>query len=439
MNNCRLGALKALLLSLVMIFSATAGFAAERPAPQEVVQTWYKLVLELVRHTSNYSPPVASRSFAYLGVTAYQSVAGEGTGLKSLVGQLNGLTALPEREKGAVYDDAVVLNAALSVSMKQLFDRTGPTGQHVFGKLSKKMHADVSDGLPQDVVDRSAAYGEKVALAVLEWSKSDGGAVVENMGFPLEYALSKEPGHWVPTSLIRQQQMPLLPEWGKNRTFAMPGGASCGLPDPPAFSEDKNSAFYKEADEVYRAVKDITPEHKTIARFWSDDPMLSPTPPGHWISIAMEVLEKEHADLPKTVDAMARLGIVLADSFIGCWDAKFKFDLIRPITYIRKTMDPKWDALLITPPFPEYPSGHSTQSGAAAGVLAELFGKDYAFDDHTHEKDGLGVRHFKSFREAAEEAAISRLYGGIHFRSAIMNGLDQGDCIAAYTNALKTR
>ena len=112
---------------------------------------------------------------------------------------------------------------------------------------------------------------------------------------------------------------------------------------------------------------------------------------------------------------------------------------MRPVTYIRRVIDPKWEPLLITPPFPEYPSGHSVQSGAAAGVLEALFGPGFAFDDATHEDDGLGVRSFIGFAEAAEEAAISRLYGGIHFPSANKNGLLQGRCVAAHVMELQTR
>ncbi len=403
------------------------------------MRNWYRLVLELVRHTPTYSPPVASRAFAYLGVTAFEALASGPDNLQSLAGQLNGLTPLPKRETGKVYDDASVVDTAMAFAAKNFFSNTGPTGQRALGAMSSRMRKTVSAGLPADVLARSEAHGLAVGEHILAWSKDDGGSVVENMGFPLEYALSEGPEHWVPTSLVAQQQMPLLPAWGKNRTFATPDGSACGLPNPPAYSEDKASEFYKEAFEVYTAVKEITPEQRAIARFWSDDPMLSPTPPGHWISIALQILARDKVDAEKTAEVLARLGITLADAFIGCWDAKFEFDLVRPLTYIRRVIDPKWEALLNTPPFPEYPSGHSTQSGAAAVVLAHMFGENFAFEDTTHEADGLPVRKYASFWAAAEEAGISRLYGGIHFRAAIDRGLEQGRCIGAYANALKTR
>lgn len=430
--------LVAVLLLAVMTFMAPVAQAA-RLQPEEVLQSWYKLTLELVRHTPTYSPPVASRSFAYLGVTGFETVATGDDTLQSLAGQLNGLTAAPKRQTGKAYDEAIVLEAAMSLAAQKLFSNTGPTGQRAMQALAKKLNAKTAEGVADDVIKRSEAHGLAIAQHILDWSKSDGGAVVENMGFPLHYDLGKGPAHWVPTSLIQQQQKPLLPGWGKNRTFAMPNGSTCPLPPPPDYSEDKGSEFYKEALEVFETKKNLTAEQRAIARFWSDDPMLSPTPPGHWTSIALQIFERDKVDLAKRVDVLARLGIAVADAFIGCWQVKYQYDLLRPVTYIRRTMDPKWDSVLITPPFPEYPSGHSVQSAAAAAVLTQVFGENFSFEDATHKKDGLAPRAFASFHAAAEEAGISRLYGGIHFRAAIERGLEQGRCIGAYANALRSR
>jgi PAP2 superfamily len=273
---------------------------------------------------------------------------------------------------------------------------------------------------------------------ILAWSRTDGGADVKNLGFPASFELKKGPGHWLPTNTQGLQQYPLLPEWGKNRPFAMPAATTCTLPPPPDYSEDKGSEFFKQAQEVFDIRKNLTPEQKTIARFWSDDPMLSSTPPGHWVAIGLAIFERDHVDIEKCVEVLARLGVAVADAFIGCWQVKYEVDLLRPLTYIRKLIDPKWDALLITPPFPEYPSGHSVQSGAAAAVLTSAFGEKFAFEDASHEEDGLGRRSFPDFWSAAREAAMSRLYGGIHFHAAVERGLDQGRCIGAFAVALKT-
>lgn len=426
-------------LCFIIVALAVQPVQAAPVGADKVMRDWYRLILELVRHTPTYSPPVASRAFAYLGVTAYEALASGDTTMTSLSGQLNGLTPLPQREGGMAYDEAVVMQAALSSAAREFFGNTGPTGQRALKRMTEKLSSEVSTGLAPDLVARSQAYGESITAHILAWSLDDGGAKVENMGFPLEYKLTEGPEHWVPTNLINQQQMPLLPKWGENRPFAMKIGNACPLPPPPAYSEEKGSDFYTEALEVYEAVNNLTPEQRAIARFWSDDPMLSPTPPGHWIVIALKLLDERQASAAEHADLLARLGISLADAFIGCWHSKFEFDLVRPVTYIKRVIDPKWEPILITPPFPEYPSGHSTQSGAAATVLTAFFGENFAFTDNTHEKDKLPNRSFKSFWDAANEAGISRLYGGIHFRAAIDRGLDQGRCIGEKAVALRTR
>lgn len=426
-------------LCLIIMALAVQPVQAAPVGADKVMRDWYRLILELVRHTPTYSPPVASRAFAYLGVTAYEALASGDTTMTSLSGQLNGLTPVPQREGGMAYDEAVVMQAALSSAAREFFGNTGPTGQRALKRMTEKLASEVSMGLAPDLVARSQAYGESITAHILAWSLDDGGAKVENMGFPLEYKLTEGPEHWVPTNLINQQQMPLLPKWGENRPFAMEIGNACPLPPPPAYSEEKGSDFYTEALEVYEAVNNLTPEQRAIARFWSDDPMLSPTPPGHWMVITLKLLDERQAGAAEHADLLARLGISLADAFIGCWHSKFKFDLVRPVTYIKRVIDPKWEPILITPPFPEYPSGHSTQSGAAATVLTAFFGENFAFTDNTHEKDKLPNRSFKSFWDAANEAGVSRLYGGIHFRAAIDRGLDQGRCIGEKAVALRTR
>jgi hypothetical protein len=427
--------------SAAALLGLTGGLASADDAATggEILRQWYKVVLMLVRHTATYSPPVASRAFAYLGVAAYQAVASGSTSLVSLAGQLNGLKTLPPRNPAKRYSDAVITHCVMASAVKTFFGNTGPTGQRVMAAAEKKLKGEALQGLPDDMLEASLAYGEELKTAIIDWSTNDGGAVIENMGFPMDYPVSKEPGHWVPTSAIRQQQFPLLPKWGQNRPFAMPSGASCRLPPPVPFSEEPSSAFYKQAKEVYDLTTRLTPEQVAIARFWSDDPMLSFTPPGHWIAIAHDLLDAKQSSLDESAEVMMRLGIAMADGFIGCWNAKYQYDYVRPVTVIKELIDAKWEPMLITPPFPEYPSGHSTESGAAAAVMTSMFGENFAFVDRTHEREGLGVRNFPSFTAAANEAGISRMYGGIHFRPAIEQGLEQGRCIAQFAIGLKTR
>ncbi len=402
--------------------------AATDPACK-VVLDWYRLILELVRHTATYSPPVAARAFGYLGVIVWEAQA-HASGFTPLGGLLNGLKPLPQDRM--LRDPAAVLQGAMTLGVRSLFGNTGPTGQRAMEAMQKRLDKLVAAN-PSDL-----EKGRAIAAHILSWAESDGGARVENLGFPDGYEPINQPGAWVPTSAIRLQQAPLLPDWGHVRPMAMANGLACTIAPPPAFSTEPGSVFHTQALEVYETSKSLTEDQKIIARFWSDDPMLSPTPPGHWVSILLDIAERDALPLPRLADALARLGVAQHDAFIACWQAKYQYNLIRPVTYIRQHIDPKWEPLLITPPFPEYPSGHSTLSGASWVVLTAVFGENFAFDDATHEDDGLPVRSFPDFKSAAEEAALSRLYGGIHFRAAIELGLAQGECVAAPAIQLKT-
>ena len=230
-------------------------------------------------------------------------------------------------------------------------------------------------------------------------------------------------------------QPPLLPYWGLNRPFVLSSGEECPAPLPIPYSEDPSSKFYAEEMEVYTTVKSLTPEQRAIALFWADDAGKTFTPPGHSVSIATQVLQGKNASLALAAETYARVGIAVADAFIVCWHTKYTYDVIRPISYIRSVIDPSWNSPyitdpVVTPAFPEYTSGHSVQSMAAATVLTALFGDDYRFTDNTDLAWGRPARTFGSFFAAANEAAISRLYAGVHCRAAIEAGTQQGSASA---------
>ncbi|MDZ4087398.1 MAG: vanadium-dependent haloperoxidase [Tabrizicola sp.] len=430
----------------VLGFTISAPFALSlKPAhaanradvSREVLLMWHKLILELVRHTATYVPPVAARAFAYIGITAHEALATGNPALRSLAGQLTALPPLPPRAAGE-HDEPCVLHAALTAAVTNLFSNTGPTGQRAMEAMARKMGEMASDGIAAEVVARSVAAGQAVADHILTWAATDGGAVIANMGFPIEYTPGTRPQDWVPTNLIRLQQAPLLPQWAQNRPFAMPAADACDAPPHPAYDEAPGTDFHAAALEVYDTSRALTDEQRLIARFWSDDPMLTPTPAGHWIAIVLQIADRDALPVEVISSTLAKLGVAQADAFISCWSTKFKYNLLRPVTYIKRHIDPAWEPLLITPPFPEYTSGHSTQSGAASTVLTSVLGKDFAFDDATHVDEGFEPRRFPSFAAAAEEAALSRLYGGIHFRFGNQAGLDQGRAVGAYAAALRT-
>lgn len=427
-------------LSLVAPFalSLKPALAADRAdVSREVLLTWHKLILELVRHTATYVPPVAARAFAYIGVTAHEALATGNPALRSLAGQLTDLAPTPARGEGD-FDEPCVLHGALTAAAQGLFANTGPTGQRAMEKMTAIMGRTAGEGVAGDVVDRSMAHGQAIAAHILAWSALDGGAVIENMGFPRDYTPGTRPQDWVPTNLIRLQQAPLLPGWGGTRAFAIPSAAALDAPPHPEYDETPGSDFHGFAQEVYDTGRGLTDEQKLIARFWSDDPMLTPTPAGHWISIVMQIADRDALPVEVISATLAKLGVAQADAFISCWSTKFKYNLLRPVTYIKRHIDPKWEPLLITPPFPEYTSGHSTQSGAASTVLTAAFGENFSFEDATHKDEGLPVRSFPSFAAAADEAAVSRLYGGIHFRFGNEAGLAQGRAVGAFAASLRT-
>lgn len=427
--------ISAMLLSLSLAQSVPA---AKHSA--QVATEWFGLSLELVQQTPGFSPPVASRAFGYMGVTLYEAVVTGMPGYRSLAGQLNDLSRLPRPEAARVYHWPSAVNSALYTLSRHLLQaerrENAARIQALYEQLRQGFGAE--PGSDQEVLARSQAYGAALAEAIFEWSRSDGGHQGHERSFPADYLAPVGAGKWLstPPGFARALQ----PYWGQNRPFVLKSGEECGDTAHPAYSEAAGSEFYAQALEVYQASQTLSDEQRQIALFWSDDPGQTSTPPGHWVSILGQIVEEQRLPLDQAAEAYAKLGIAVADAFIGCWKLKYQYNLLRPVSYIRQVLgQPGWMPLLATPPFPEYPSGHSVQSAAAAQVLTQLFGPNFAFTDHTHSARGLKPRRFASFNQAAEEAAISRLYGGIHFRAAIADGLTQGRCIGRKVLTLRFR
>jgi hypothetical protein len=395
------------------------------------------LALRLVTATSGFSPPVASRAFAYSGIALYEAIVPGIPGYRSLDGQLPGFVGVPPRRGRRVLHWPAVANTALGVILRRLFPTAPADDLAALEALEASFGDRFRRRIPHSVLRPSEERGEAVAEFVFDWSREDGGHEGYLNNFPVEYVPPVGPGLWQPTppAFLRALQ----PFWGANRTFALADGSACPAAAPTPYSEDSSSAFWADALEVYDAVNHLTDEQRAIALFWADDPGVTATPPGHSVSIATQALRATGAGLDAAAETYAKVGMAVADAFIACWQTKYAYNLLRPITYIQAFIDADWLPLLVTPPFPEYTSGHSVQSGAAAQVLTDIFGRRFAFVDRTHEDRGLPARTFASFLHAAREAAISRLYGGIHFRPAIVRGLEQGRCIGQAVSALEFR
>lgn len=411
--------------------------AATAAPSADVATDWFDLYLHLVQTSPGFSPPVSARAFGYAGVTLYETVVPGFPEYQSLVGQLNGLDRLSRPNGDRTFDWPTAANAALARMARKLFANTSDENLAAIQALEERWNNVFLSAIDPATHARSVRHGHRMANAIFAWSKTDGGHEGYLRNFPTDYAPPAGAGMWLPTP--PQEQPALQPAWGENRPFVLASGDSCPPMPPLAYAETPGSAFYEEGMEVYRVAQQRTAEQEAIARFWSDDPGETVTPPGHSISIATQVLQQENASLMLAAETYAKVGIAVADSFIGCWNAKYAYNLLRPVTYLRKLIDPEWMPLLNTPPFPEYPSGHSVQSAAVATVLAGLFGEEYAFVDHTHDSRGLPARSFASFTDFAQEAALSRLYGGIHYRRAIELGMAQGECIGATINTLVFR
>jgi hypothetical protein len=368
-------------------------------------------------------------------VGLYEAVVPGMAGYRSLGGLLNGLGPLPAAGTGAHHWPAVA-NRALAQLARALFPTAPAALKAQVDGLEAQYSAASRAVVPADVFDRSVARGTAVAGTVFDWSRGDGGHEGYLSNFPADYAPPTGPGMWVPTPPAHQRA--LQPRWGELRRFLPGSPDDCAPPPPPPFSTAEGTQLWMESHQVRTIGANLTAEQRAIALFWSDDPGLTSTPPGHSVSILSQIMRADGASLATAAEAYARLGIAVADAFIACWWAKYRHCLLRPVTYIRQVFDPAWSPLLVTPPFPEYPSGHSTQSAAAAVVLTSLFG-GRSFTDHTHDSRGLAPRSFGSFNQAANEAAMSRLYGGIHFMCGIQLGLQQGYCLGSRVAALALR
>ena len=402
--------------------------------PADVATKWADQELRLIKTGVGISAPVAARALGYAGVALYEAVQPGIAGGQSLAGQLTGLASLPQPEAGQRYNWAVTANAAQALITKSLFGNATAAQRTTIDSLETALNASYRTAAE---FDRSVQFGRAVAQAVFDWSRTDGGHEGYLSNQPATYVPPTGPGLWVPTSSAASARA-LQPTWGTNRMF-VPADAALPMPTLAySYSTQPISTYFLQVQEVYNTSRNLTPAQRTIALYWADGGQTI-TPPGHSISITGIVLRDRKANLSQAAEAYARVGIAVADAFIGCWKCKYQFNWQRPITAVQSMIDATWQPLISTPPFPEFVSGHSSQSGAAAQVLEDLFGANTAFIDNTHQARGAGYepRSFANFAAFADEAAMSRLYGGIHFRSANEVGLTEGRKVGRNVTALR--
>lgn len=380
-----------------------------------------------------FSPPVASRIFAYPNVAAYEIIAQNNPKYTSLAGQLNGLTPVPKMD--TISDINATLSALIAhmtISKQLIFS------EDKFEVLQDSLYQNWQNTNAEQF-EASKKYGLSVAAHIKEWMDKDNYNQTRTM--PKFSVNTDDESRWQPTPPAYMDG--IEPHWNKIRPFYLDSAAQFKPVPPPPFSLAKDSDFYKELIEVYNISNEITAngddsEEIQIAQFWDCNPYVSVTrghlmfatkkitPGAHWIGITKIASRKTNSDFDDTLYAYTKTSLALYDAFISCWDEKYRSNLIRPETLINQYIDDSWVPILQTPPFPEYTSGHSVVSGAAGIVLTDIFGDNVAFDDDTEVPYGLPIRSFTSFNQAADEAAISRMYGGIHYRAAVEVGVDQG-------------
>jgi len=399
----------------------------------EFATDWIEIQLHLIKNTSGFSAPVTARSIGYTGIAFYEALVHGMTGYQSLSGQLSEFDNLPIPEDSRIYHWGISANAAIYEISKELFRNAPNPSLQLLDSLYNTYLQKFAIDTDPVVVSSSDSYGKTLAKSISDWAKTDGGYGAFNNNFPSDFVPPTGEGLWEPVA----SEKALHPYWGENRPFLLKNKNID--PGPPTeYSTSPDSDFHNEAMEVHDAVNNATDDQVEVAFFWTDDPNETYTPSGHFLSIYLQTVKSKNSKLDFIAYGWAKLGMAVNDAFISCWQSKFSYNYIRPITYIQKYVNSRWLPLIITPPFPEYTSGHSVQAGAAAEVLTNLFGDNHAFTDHTHDNLDLGLlpRNYDSFYDCAEEAAISRLQGGIHFMPAISVGVDQGKEIGKNVNNL---
>ena len=378
-----------------------------------------------------FSPPVASRIYAYPSIAAYEVMVNGSDEYVSLGGQLTDFRTPPAPEK-EVYLPLSSVYAYLEVGKALIFS------EEKIEEYRQEILVDYQEGLSKKVYNNSVEYGNTVAQHILAWADNDN--YKQTRTYP-KFNVNTETGRWVPTPPGYMEA--IEPHWSQMRPFAIDSANQFSPIRPTDYDMTEGSEFYKEVMEVYDISNNLSEEQIEIASFWDCNPYVMHTqghvmfatkkitPGGHWIHIAETVSRDANQDIMGASATYALTSIAIADAFISCWDEKYRSNLIRPETVINKFIDKEWLPVLQTPPFPEYTSGHSVVSGAGGIALTHIFG-DVHFVDSTEVKYGLPVREFDSFIEASDEAAISRLYGGIHYMPAIENGVDQGRALGRY-------
>lgn len=398
-----------------------------------VATGWYDFQLEMIKKANPpLNPILLSRAWGYIGIGLYESVRPGINNSVSLSQKLYQMPPMPQKENNNGYAWAVSANAAMAKLIASFYPEAVVTSnKQRIDSLEAAYNDSLRPGVASAVFARSQAFGHAIADAVIAWSKTDN-SNLSNTG----YTPPVFPGAWEPTPPAFANG--LSPYFGNTRPFLAENLQKVVPPFPYAYSENPASDFYKMEKAMCDLSQSLTQAQKDIALYWNDVGVgVGYTPPGHSVAILTQILKQKKSDLGKAAVAYAKTGIALNEAAIVGFRSKYKYNMLRPVTYIKKVIDGNWTPLIGTPPHPEYPAAHAFLTQSFMQTMTGLFGENFSFTDNTHGTKFGGPRTFSSFNAAAEECGISRNYGGIHYLPSIEAGLRLGKQIGQRVNDLE--
>lgn len=416
-----------ILVIVFMLFSCGTSSEIKLPEAAEVLHKNEKNLTELIIYDI-FSPPVAARIYTYTSLAAHEALRHQNSDEASIVLKLKDFPEMPDPQKDKKYNYVLAASVAFYSTMREM-----TFSKDTILKFENETYGKFKEALDETTFDNSFEFGKAISAAIMERAKADNYKETRAMD---KYFGTEQDGKWRPTSPDYLDGAE--PYWAKIKVLSLDSCSQFDPGPPPSFSKDTTSFFYKMNKEVFETVNNLSKEQQDIAYFWDDNPFVShhkghlmyntkkQTPGGHWMGIAAIACRSSNADELKTARAYALVAVGMLEGFISCWDTKYRYNFVRPITFINGLIDKRWEPYLQTPPFPEYTSGHSTISASAATILTGLFGDNFPFHDDA-EKEYIGMeRDFTSFMQAALEASDSRLYGGIHYRLSLDTGVEVG-------------
>jgi len=382
------------------------------------------------------SPVAAARYYAYICLTANETFRLFEKQQPHFSGSIKGFDEIK-------VDQTLIDNSdesfAVILAIYKAGTRLLPSGYILKNRTDSLMLIAKKKKLTAAKIKSTSDLVDSVMKQVMKYVSADGFSKLSGYR---RFTPKTGDAYWQPTA--PGFMAPVEPYWYTLRMFILDSCSQFTGGPPNVYDTTRSSGFYKEMVEVYDIGKNLTKDQANIAMFWDCNPfalqqvghlefgLKKISPGGHWMGITGIACKKQRLSLGKTAYAYAIVSVGMCDAFVSCWNNKYKFNRVRPVTAIKKLLDRDWAPLLQTPPFPEYTSGHSVISTASATILTHLFGDNFSFTDDSEKEFGLPERKFDSFKQACSEAAISRLYGGIHFRDAIVNGVKEGEQIGNF-------